>query len=213
MTTATENAELMKRLEQYEGFIEHLYVDSKGKATIGVGHMLPNASATAGLTLYVKKTGMPATADQKKAEYEAVMKEPGPGTHAASWYKSKTTLMIKREDADALTKEHIRSFEAELKNIYTASAYAPGFDKFPESVRLALFDMIFNLGATGLSKKWPKFNEAIAKGDWAKAADNCNRPDVQVQRNNYVKGLLQQAADAQKAAAAAVPGAPSANRL
>ena len=68
MTTATENAELMKRLEQYEGFIEHLYVDSKGKATVGVGHMLPNAAAAAALTLYVKKTGMPATAEQKRAE-------------------------------------------------------------------------------------------------------------------------------------------------
>jgi hypothetical protein len=26
----------------------------------------------------------------------------------------------------------------------------------------------FNLGATGLSKEWPKFNRAIAQGDWAK---------------------------------------------
>lgn len=80
-------------------------------------------------------------------------------------------------------------------------------------MRLALFDMIFNLGATGLSKKWPKFNRAIAKGDWAKAADDCNRPEVQLRRNNYVKGLLRQAADAQKAAAAAAaPGAPNASR-
>ena len=74
--------------------------------------------------------------------------------------------------------------------------------------------MIFNLGATGLRKEWPKFTRAIAQGDWAKAADDCTRPEIQLQRNNYVKGLLRQAADAQKAAAAAAgaPGAPNANR-
>ena len=55
---------------------------------------------------------MVATEEQKKAEYDAVLKEPK--GKVASWYKSKTTLFMKPADIDALTQEHINSFEKEL---------------------------------------------------------------------------------------------------
>jgi hypothetical protein len=140
MTTATEYVELKTKIELYEGNIEHMYLDSNGFVTVGVGHMIPNASHAAGLTFYVTKTAVPATDDQKKAEYEAILKETK--GKVAGWYKSKATLFMKAADIDALTKEHIESFEGELKRLYSASAYPPGFDGFPSEVRLALFDMI-----------------------------------------------------------------------
>jgi hypothetical protein len=114
--------------------------------------MIPNASKAAKLTFYVTKTAALATEEQKKAEYEAVLKETK--GKVASWYKSKTTLFMKPADVDALTKKHIESFEKELKNLYSTSAYPPGFEKFPGEVRLALFDMIFNLGATKLKNRY-----------------------------------------------------------
>jgi hypothetical protein len=143
------------------------------------------------------------TEEQKKAEYEAMLKETK--GKVASGYKSKATLFMKAADIDALTKEHIQSFEDELKRLYSASAYPPGFDSFPSEVRLALFDMIFNLGATKLNKSYLSFNLAIAKADWEKAAKECFRNGIQLTRNNYVKDLFQKAADAKKAAAVAAP--------
>jgi len=208
MTTAAEAAVLTKKLEQYEGNIEHMYLDGEGNVTIGVGHLIPDASHAAGLTLYMRKTGVPATDDQKKSEYESVVKEQ---RKPAAWYRSKTTLFIKPADVEALTNEHLRSFENELKNLYNGTAFPPGFDKLPEPVRLALFDMIFNLGATRLKREFPKLNRAIANGDWNAAASECNRPQVQVARNNYVKGLFQAAADAQKASAPAAPSKGTTN--
>jgi GH24 family phage-related lysozyme (muramidase) len=76
-------------------------------------------------------------------------------------------------------------------------------------VRLALFDMIFNLGATKLRNSYLAFNRAITKGEWEQAGSECFRKGIQLTRNNYVKGLFQKAADAKKAAAAAT-GAPHA---
>jgi GH24 family phage-related lysozyme (muramidase) len=208
MATVIEYVELKKKIELYEGNIEHMYLDSNGFVTVGVGHMIPNASHAAALTFYVTKTAVPATEEQKKAEYEAILKESK--GKVASWYKSKTSLFMKPADIDALTRKHIESFEKELKNLYSAPAYPPGFEKFPEEVRLALFDMIFNLGATKLRNSYLSFNLAIAKSDWEKAASQCFRKGIQVTRNNYVKDLFQKAA-AKKAAAPAAPATGATN--
>jgi GH24 family phage-related lysozyme (muramidase) len=64
MTTTTEYAELKKKIELYEGNIDHMYLDSNGFVTVGVGHMIPNAGHAAGLTFYVRKTAVPATEEQ-----------------------------------------------------------------------------------------------------------------------------------------------------
>lgn len=123
MTTVTEYVELKNKIELYEGNIDHMYLDSNGFVTVGVGHMIPNATHAAGLAFYLRKPGAPATEEQRKAEFEAVSKETK--GKVAGWYKSKTTLFMKPADIDALTKEHIESFEKELKNLYSVAAYAP----------------------------------------------------------------------------------------
>ena len=62
-------------------------------------------------------------------------------------------------------------------------------------MRLALFDLIFNLGMTKLKNNWPNFNKHIKAKDWQKAADNSSRKaPVSPARNRYVKGLLEKAA-------------------
>ena len=204
MTTAAEFVELKGKLEQYEGIVEHMYLDGKGLVTVGVGHMMPSADTAAGLSFWLRKTGAPATAEQIKAEYDVISREQK--GKLASYYKSKTTLFMKQEDIDVLTKEHISSFERELKNLYSVSAYPPGFEKFPDEVRLALFDMIFNLGATKMRKMYLSFNQAILKADWEKAGAQSARQGIQLARNEYVKALFKRAADAKKAAGTSTTG-------
>ena len=50
--------------------------------------------------------------------------------------------------------------------------------------------MIFNLGATKITRSFPNFNTALKAKDWKKAATESNRPDVNLARNQYVKQLL-----------------------
>lgn len=84
MTTVTAYVELKNKIELYEGNIDHMYLDSNGFVTVGVGHMIPNATHAAGLAFYVRKTGAPATEEQRKAEFEAVSKETK--GKVAGWY-------------------------------------------------------------------------------------------------------------------------------
>lgn len=108
-----------------------------------------------------------------------------PANRLAGFYKRFTTLVIKRIDADQLTNKHIDTFYKELKQIYT------GFDKFPSDAKLALMDIIFNVGMPDLKNKWPTMNAAIKAKDWLKAANNSNRKaPISALRNKYVKDLL-----------------------
>lgn len=188
MLSAVEKQTIRKKLEEYEGLVEHIYRDSKGFATVGVGHMMPNIQAAQQLPFYTQQ-GSKATAAEIKVDYDAVMKQPS--NRLANYYKRFTKLKMRRLDIDQLTNKHIDAFHKELKIIYL------DFDKFPSEAKLALFDIIFNVGMTNLKNKWPTMNAAIKAKDWSKAATNSNRqPPVSAARNKYVKDLFIKAANA-----------------
>ncbi len=67
------------------------------------------------------------------------------------------------------------------------------FYSIPIPAQEALVDMMFNLGPNRY-RKFGEFKKAIAKGDYLKAAQECNRIGIQAVRNNYVKKLLRKAA-------------------
>lgn len=84
--------------------------------------------------------------------------------------------------------KHIDNFESELKRIF------PDFSTYPSEVKLALFDIIFNVGMTDLNNKWPNFKKAVKSKNWAVAAIESNRkPPISEERNKYVKDLLEKA--------------------
>ncbi len=193
MLSETIKKKLRTKLELYEGSIAHMYLDSKGYVTVGIGHLLATLADAQKIPFTnAKKTK--ASADEIKTDYEKVKKQTK--NRIASYYKKYTKLTLSAVEIDKLTNKHIDSFHTELKKIYS------GFDDFPENVKLALFDMIFNLGMTNLKNKWPSFNKAIADKDWAEAAKQSNRKSpISAARNSYVKELLETAAaDAKKAA-------------
>jgi GH24 family phage-related lysozyme (muramidase) len=192
MATESEKKTLRTKLEKYEGKVNHMYLDSKGLVTVGVGHLLSAVSEAQKLG-FKKANNLNASAAEIKKDYEAVKKQPA--NRLASFYKKHTTLTLPDTEINKLTNKHIESFEKELKKIYS------DFASYPSEVRLALFDLIFNLGMPNLKNKWPTFNAAIKAKDWQKAADNSKRAaPISAERNNYVKSLLEKAAQAAKAA-------------
>lgn len=108
----------------------------------------------------------------------------------AGAYNKHTDLKLDAEDIDSLTDKHIESFEKELKRLYGNS----DFSSYPTKVRLALFDMIFNLGMTNLKREFPSFNKHIKARNWKMAAEESRRRDVGATRNKYVRELLEKAA-------------------
>jgi GH24 family phage-related lysozyme (muramidase) len=72
-------SELRNRLYQYEGKFNHLYLDTRGKVTVGVGHLIPNRAAIATVSLYKIKNNLPsqpATLQEKQNEYDKIVKLP-----------------------------------------------------------------------------------------------------------------------------------------
>ncbi len=186
MLTDNEINTLRTNIERYEGKVPHMYLDSRGFVTVGVGHLLSKVE-DAQKVLFQKANGEAASAEDIAAEFTRVAEQQG--NRVASYYKQFTTLSLSDDTMDQLTNKHIDSFYDELKVIYD------DFDTFPSSVKLALFDLIFNLGMTSLRKKWPKLNGCVAAKDWAGAADNCRRRGIADERNDYVKTLLLSGAD------------------
>jgi len=107
-------------------------------------------------------------------------------------FDANTTLKMKEFDINNLFNKHLDSFYINLKNIYKKEkGFSKNFDEFHSDVQLALFDMVFNLGATKLVSSFPKFNAAIKIDDFKEAAKQSHRLDISDQRNKYVEKLLQ----------------------
>lgn len=186
---------VQKKIEEYEGRVPHLYLDSVGRVTAGVGHLVANRAAVGSIALYKVTNGVPlseASLGEKQVEYDKVAKQPK--GYKASHYKQFTTLVMKDSDINALRDKHIDSFYKELTAIYTkAKGYTANFDDLPRGVQLALFDMIFNLGATKIVSTFVNFDKAVKAGDWVKAAEQSHRPQIGTARNAYVKQLFLEA--------------------
>lgn len=186
MVSATEKTTLRAKMEKYEGKISHMYLDSKGFVTVGVGHLLKDLASAQKLN-FKNKDNMPASKDEIKTDYEAVKNQPK--NRLASFYKKHVKLKILNPDINTLTNKHIDSFEGELEIIFS------DFPTYPSEVRFALFDIIFNVGMTNLNNEWPKFKKAVIAKDWITAARESNRKSpISEQRNKYVKDLFEKAA-------------------
>lgn len=52
MLNATERRTLRTTLERYEGRVPHMYLDSRGYVTVGVGHLIGTKSAAIKLLIF-----------------------------------------------------------------------------------------------------------------------------------------------------------------
>lgn len=133
-----------------------------------------------------------ASFQEKKEEFETISKLNS--GYRASWYKQHTSLFMKEVDINNQRNQHIDNFYRELVNIYSKSnGYKNNFDDYSENIQVALFDMIFNLGATRLQRIFVNFNAAVKSEDWDTAAKESYRRDISEERNTFVKRLFSEA--------------------
>jgi GH24 family phage-related lysozyme (muramidase) len=179
-------ADFRREIVASEGSISHMYLDTVGKVTVGVGNMLPTAASAQQLGFIDRTTRRAATKEAIKAEFEKVSKL-SRGLKATA-YKKDTTLDLPDATIGKLLDDRIDGFKRELKEKF------PQFDSYPITAQFALTDMAFNLGTNGLVTKFPKFKKLVEANDWAGAAKESNRPQVSATRNAQVKKWLEEAA-------------------
>jgi GH24 family phage-related lysozyme (muramidase) len=184
-------ADFKKEIKVGEGVISHMYLDTAGLVTVGVGNQLPNAAEAQKLAFVNRQTFKVATKDEIKTDFDTVKKQTK-GLKASA-YKQHTKLDLPTKDIDTLLDTRIDGFKKELKLKF------PKFDTYPMTVQFALLDMAFNLGTNGLVTKFPTFKKAIEAEDWEKAAKESQRSaPVSASRNAAVKKWLEDAAKAKK---------------
>ena len=154
-----------------------MYRDTVGKITVGVGLMLPDAKAAQALPFLLNNRA--ATPEEIAAEYARV--DALPQGRAAAAYKTLTSLELTQQTIDAKLLAVLENFETNLRIKF------PHYDTFPETIKLALLDMIYNLGPQGLFRGFPHLISAIQTGNWSLAADHCTRRGPAPARNNWTR--------------------------
>jgi len=185
-TTEALKAKLRSKLEQYEGRVEHMYLDTKGFVTVGVGHMMPSSEEAKKVAFINAVSGAAATKKEIEDEFALIKSKPFGAAYNYRRFKSYTKLKLSDSTINEITNKHIVIFEGELKRIYGAAE----FKTHPKNVKLTLFDMIFNLGMRKLNTRYPKFNKYIKANDYKNSALESNKKGVAAERNLYVKNLL-----------------------
>jgi GH24 family phage-related lysozyme (muramidase) len=170
-------AESLAQLKLFEACIPWMYLDSVGKVTVGVGLMLPNAAAASALAFTL--AGAPATPAQIAADFARVAAL-APDKLPA-FYRAATSPELPQSIIDAKLSAVLTTFETDLR------AAVPAYDALPDAVKIALLDMAYNLGPTGLLKGYPHMLAAIAVGNWAQAAAQCARNGIGDARNAWTK--------------------------
>lgn len=194
-------------LLRWEDRIPHMYKDTKGFVTVGVGNLLRDWSVAAVLPFVVITDDMrtrAATSNEIRADFERVMKMPA-GLKAKR-YKVKGCPQLLTPAIDDLLVRRIAEFVGQLRKLY------PKYDSFPAPAQKALMDMIFNMGLGNMNEK-PKPKHGLASfvtmnghinqdpPDWIAVSHECHRrdddPDRQTlhdERNEWTKGKFLEAA-------------------
>lgn len=175
-------------LKNHEGFVNQMYLDTRGNVTVGVGHLLASVESALGLhfTSTHHQTGaggsindneLNASASLIRSEFEAV-KNTG----------KRSSIHLSNDAVIQQCIKDVQTTETGLRGLYS------GYDSFPNSAKTGLVDMAFNLGITKLQDKFTKFNAAVNQKDWNKAASESHRVGIQEERNQATAKNFQNAA-------------------
>jgi len=154
-----------------------MYRDTVGKVTVGVGLMLPDAKAAEALPFVVGARA--ATPQEIAAEFARV--DAMAVGRASTFYKTPTSLILTQQTIDAKLSSVLAGFEADLRGQF------PHYDGLPDGIKMALLDMIYNLGPAGLFKGFPHLVAAIQTGAWQQAAEHCIRRGPSAARNAWTR--------------------------
>lgn len=184
---------IAENLVLFEGKTDHLYLDTNGYPTIGIGHCVANLAAFTQLAMIRISDGEPASEQEKIAEYQTIKQKPA--GYNASWYHAFCKLRLPEQTINSIHEEHLRCFHHELRQVFKRSrGYNCDFEQLPSPVQIALFDLAYNVGTTNLQHKWPKLHQAIKQQNWQLAAQESNRKGIQAARNEHIKSLFLSAA-------------------
>ena len=176
---------IIPKIKIHEGSIPHMYLDTRGFVTVAVGQLLASPEAAKAMPFVHQSSQQLASDEEIEQEYTKIKAQQA--GKLASYYKQFTTLELQDDEIDKVLISRIEEFNNGLEREFN------GFNAYPEQSKEALLDMAFNLGLSGLVRKFPKLKAAAEEGDWQTCANECTRRGIGDERNEYTRGLFEQA--------------------
>jgi len=164
---------LLDEIVAEEGCVPHLYLDTRGNVTCGVGRLIRKSG----------ELGNYAWSDFNAAlrDFSTLQQMARDCKYGAKWpasrYRTEGPMLARMLNPREGLAESIEAIDKAL------TKRIPGLEQHPVSVQEALIDMAYNLGVDGLVKGYPKMLTALAVPDYVWAADECHRNGVSSERN------------------------------
>ena len=175
---------VLAKLKEFEGCVPWMYLDTVGKVTVGIGMMLPSGLAADALPFVSGERS--ATATEIGAEFARVSAMTK--GRVAKFYAKSGGLRLSQETIDDRLRGTLEGFEGYLRR------YLPTYDELPDAAKIALLDMVYNLGPGRLFAEYPRLIAAIEAGDWKAAAAASERRGPSPARNLWTREQLLAAA-------------------
>ena len=163
----------------HEGVVPHLYLDTRGNVTCGVGFLVRTVSALAAYPWHPSV----ATARGDWAELHRPDVLSG---RMPDYYRKICCARLTTEGMRAVFEDRVLAFRAALETHWQLS-------RQPEDVQLALVDMAYQLGAVGL-RRFVKLHAAVMARDYRTAMYESYRRDASPTRNANTAKLFEAAA-------------------
>lgn len=196
-----DDPDFRAQLSYSEGNREKFYIDSTYNLSIGIGNNVQDRDSFMALELYDENGHL--LSDEEKislhAELTALTRAMKEASNGQSYNKiDNTVYSVNGRDLTVKTSQEDiqRHFNQSIQDsMNEVSIIFPDFSNYPIPAQQVLVEMNFNMGAGQFSEKnWPRLFESIRNEDWATAATECHRFQLQEERNNWARDKFLEAA-------------------
>ena len=167
----------------FEGLVPHIYLDTKGKITTGVGALVDDETTFKAVD-WLGDNKRPATDAEKQAAYnhfqDLKRQEKFGQKYGAGYYKDESILQVSEAFALQRMNEHLQN---DLKKLREG---IDRFDSLPYPLKEVLLDIRYNTGAVSQTR-WPNLRNGIREKNLTKIYHNVNRLKIQKKRNQWGK--------------------------
>lgn len=185
---------MWQNIQQYENVLQHPYLDTKGLITVGGGANVNNWDDFKKVNFTIN--GVPATEAEKLAAYNIMRNlsnEKDENGNPKNWntkaknFESYTNIRISDNEARSLAQNHMTNDLAHIRREFA------DFDTFPQPLKEVLLDIQYNVKGGLNEAKWPNLYKAIRERNtkgYNGIYYNINRPDVQQERNDWARRMI-----------------------
>ena len=170
---------------QWEGSIPHLYQDTRGLITVGIGNLTNTLAEAQALPFVNTATGNPATAAEIETNFNAVRRMTA-GLRA-SRYRQNPSIELSEDVIDQLAARRIEEeFLPAVRDAFS------GFDGYPLAAKEVIVDIAYNVGANAI-RRWSNLIAHCEAHDWRSAATETEVRSSSASRNNWRRTTMQSA--------------------